>query len=1781
MGTFGDKKPSAFKIRRITKRIATIAIILITLMIVGVFLILQALRSEAIWRKYVFSSFFGPYWETCVEWRTFTPRVWPPGITIEGLTLHEPNEPEKTLLTVEKLEIESTFHTRPDQWDIEKIDVTNINLNLIQYDETTNWEIIKERLFSGKNPTEPPRRRLDEKIDLPQIYINDFSFLGLNVLYKNLSEQNDYEVLYTSRDPVFLTFPYPVTEKTIANLGTEIQSKGNLIFSIEGEKALNVPSELIFVISDLRNYPRSSAAVNFSAYTQDLQKQLLSIGATIPFDRLPVREKAVPFEDVRLILEGVQNDVLLTLTGPEGGASFDPLTGEFQGDVVVDVESPKLFNVLDEVLASERSEELYNKLEEVLSNSFGITINEGFRTSGFIHLKTRGLYQYAAVDENEILPADVQTTGSLIVEALEYTTLSSPYFKDSRLKPAIKSDWDINLSEVQQEVNGHVSLQVFENLATESENVPAFGLKLYGAEGGTSPFQFNPFLEEEDSKLLQETIHNYSMHGEASRLGLMQETVHTLLRRLRFSDTTLEMDVSELGDEFRERMIQSAFRGDVSLEDLKGRVKVYYDSASETISSNVSIKGERLNSDLFTLPYNVSADIQLLSEKNHIFLTDYELSLTNADNGDEVLIANLPRGSMTLQEGPVRPFEISDDVTSASIEISKLHSDSLPFLSAINNNLLHVVSGSEVLREALNDQEMAGTEKNHRSSLRMYIVRSDHVDIMGHLYLPESESRPDAIGASAKELLINVRATEGFENLTLGTILIRSEYTEFGVPEKIIRFDPENAEVSLTRLHDNLVTYQRSTDNPGTQWIDRLEHILQEELNLFGLIQSSMTSGRAYASLNLRNRNFTSISNQTLGKDFPLKEGSMDLVLQGVLSATQGSDVDAVGNLTIDKVGSVSSESSTPKVICDFLITERESSIRVSEATIGVLDPDGNPFVTATLDILFEKGSDALESTIHISFPNLDSFRRLSNYRFLPVISASQLLSRSLPLRTMVTDLSDTGSIDIDMHIGRDAADNRFTLEINERGDQFDLLEGIIPPFTYAIDQNLELKGSELTIKNFEAYLDSPQISESILSVVLQKPVYFSNDNSGGSSSLDLKFSKSVGELPIIIRELAAPYLHQTLVDGELEGVLSIAIPSSFKSALSGTKQAPLIKNSTFFEVQISDLMLESLESRFSGTLSGYFVKEGPIIGFDDLTVTLMDVASKPLEVSGSWYFDNSSERFFGEMAFSDWDRQIISILPYAGMIYEYLQEGTFNLIASYESFPGAGIRSMSFDLAGDNIQFESGFENRQRTELDSKFMLTTSIDEKTSEVLFSDLHFELNRSEGLAPNKRRIASITQKGNLLFSIPQKRFQLTGAPGTRVEGVLSPTEINLFGNLFRSLTGFPIKGGVIDGDFLLEKDGDEDLSSLTAQIQSAEWQPPKKPVELLNLYLKGTSASLHDEFVLEDLSFTIQDYDDLNTSDTITLNTRVDYAEPQIKVESDVYAESVNGERFLAFFTDIVNELNSQSSSENVLVNESIDSSDWTLSNILQRTRISLSGEIAQLNFRDLSFPNINLNASYEEGKYRLKSFAAEVNEGRLEFSGLMDTDELSTPWELSFELFQLDSKPWLTSFFPPAVQQKFKGTISAEGRFASNSTTLEDIQKDLTGSINLTVLDLEVDDKEVRELLPIEHGLDLKVLVDINGGNAQFRAHTPWEPDLDLAFQGILFNFFPTQFNDPWIRAVLRYDRLTTVGPREQELVQGVGWVPIRKKLYGFLVDLYGPLDESRGPSTKLRSAYY
>lgn len=1819
MGSFGDKPHSSLKPRRLVRRLLTLLALVVGGVALAAIAGMLAFKSEAFWRSQIFGAVFGPYWDTSISWEKFESHAFPPGITITGLSIHEPNAPEQYLLRATRLDFRGGLDTRPGYVDLQRLEMEGLSVRYVLHgDDDSNLSRVLNRVFEGRNPLDSSPRIPDPEQWLWTVDTDDFEVDGFTYAFEDRRPSGDPVVYrFESQGPTRVfsgpeagDHPRRLTDYfSVESFGEFTVRRGEVLASATGNLSVEVPR--------FADYPQTTLELN-ARLQPPRGESRFSVMATLPLERSAVRLKAIP-------LENIEADLMATAGTPplftlrEG--TLDPLTGEIRGAYYLGTESDVLWRSLGAFIAPAGLRALEDRLAHLPLGEDRVRLETSGRLAG------EGILQYAIVDEAERLPLNLDTTGRLDLEGFRLGALDAlgrfvrePGIEhDAPLPLDIGLEWFLDIEERAR--SGALRLAATAR-PTGIEGV-IVRTSIADPADPDRPITFNPFVDRGPQQFLtviQRQLATLPVYTRVTSweafLGATETYLFGLLDaigHLGMEDMSIRQEI-ELGrDEALGNFLRPVL-GDVTSAE-SGVLRVGAQIAEATGEAVWLVELDLLGVELGGLegPIDFEGRVRLAREGSRVRAEEMWLQLARRQSDGRLprTMRLVARGGSADAEEPANFVDFDSGRLRFDLELTSVRRELLEVLErlqsfSIADGLAQPVSRRLLDLLGLRPGDPAATTQM-RARLRGRF--DEKIRIAAEVEAMELPLAPILEGAARPGGAPSTVTVRWDQQIVLdpesGRVAIdginAGLFADAGATTPVLqfRFAPEDlVRLDLPRLGELLRAEAAQLSAGGHAHPRPLPLLVAGFLDRLAAVRGTLREGEAVVDLSIHQLDLAPHRGLLAERGIPIIGGHLSADLRIDLVG-EGRDprLGGVGTLRVDRLALAGLDEPVRELTSDFTFEDRDGFLHIGGLASTLTLRPGEPPVTLSCTTGFHPGTGEEAWTLRIDPATPGALAVLANMESNGVARAAQVFHR-LPL-SQLADLAGDGAPP-GMHFSGRRPDARSPLSLRARltGNGLDVLPGVLRPLGMEAKGDLVVYTDGATVLgSLSASLREEGTEEPLIAMELGEALLFPPPGEAdGLVRLRLDVAKDLARLAPRLADFPLPPLGRPISGGAVAGVIELDLPVRLEQALD------VPARSTRFLFRADDLALAGHPQRFESVIGGTLrSQDGFLILSPGRWLWSID-GERAGEVVYTANVEAASRVYRLQLDLRDFGPGILAAMPGA--------------LAPWASLPGARLAAalqLNGSLGGPHHVLT--LEARARDlglpppaleippppspPLHADLSLTAAFDGATSQVLLSLLdarvaYGELDEIEAGGPlpeNLPQLIRLEQPLPLALSLENRNRVAFGEEAEGLRATVGPVPLEQFRGTLARLAGLPIHEGLLEGEvFLSSTTGDEplvDQIGADLRISGGRWGRSDGATLPFTSEMRVRLGTRPGARRLEELAITMnypnepaRSRDHLMLSGVMDRTSGLDGTSGW-RAMATVRSESLAVDRLLGLVGDVQALLPEGPPGTAGEDDDGTRVYIETLFANVEDVSAELKGRLENLTFGQIAVTGADFGARVDKEELLLEGFRALLEEGEIVCSGRLEFDRGRLPWDFDLAVDGLALEPWVDTFAPVAAEQMEGGQLSAEVRLAGNGFRPVDLRESLNGFAGLKLLDWRPTFREGPVPLDLRAPLSVEGTVLLRRNTGVVRLVSLWHPECRIRVDGRIQPLFPARGTSREFRALTDYLRTTVVGPGGRfEVVDGRSY-PLRQPVYGVLLETEGRLGPQEGAETRLRSLNY
>ena len=1830
MATFGDKKPSRFRSRRLAKRGATVLLLVISGTIFVLSLLLWGISTEAFWRRFIFPHVFGPYWDTTLKWEEFEPNVFPPGATLKNVELVEPGANDRPFLRIKNLQLRLRYKSRPSKLDVERAEIDGVDVNLVVYNRNeTNLTRIVQRLFEGKNPSAPPTTVPRDNDIIPYILSSKVNIANASfhlIDKRNAAKQVEYG--FVASEPVQLQFTD--STETSSKPGrrdqfTRITAAGDFNALVD-DIHLKTTGRFQVDVPNLGKFPNTTAHVALALQPASGESARLNLSADIPLSRIPVRVNATPIQNLDLAMRVSESaEPWLHVSN----TNFDPLTGEATTTIAVKGMADQVAASLQGFVAEESRAAVnahimrYASLQPRRENQKSVEFDATATLTG------KGIAQYAIVDPSEHVPTELTANGTVITRNMPLESLSrfqemlARLSKDPKAEPTpfisdLRYSWAITADETRQQATLRADMQARPAGAQNDDLL--FSMSLVDADNPAEPVTFNPFrtgawdwrfpsLETVESKVpIYPVFPNYEqltsevlayLNRGTEALDALDLQGASLRHKVHIRDAaTLRALLAPIAPN-----VADAAEGDVELSATRRG-----GGLPSEWNANIRVDGIHLRgiSDVV----NAQGSVGFTREGDVLTASDLALKVFRGNGAGEPVEVSLglPRAGRDGSLGPVTPSYINLATGEAHFELyaNAIRREFLEILMQVQTFGLSRQLASPFYQNLLTVLGFRPNDVNANGEADVYVTGDigEEVRINSLLNVrnvPAAnfllESKPTITG---EDDLFDARFSQGFA-LNRATKLLKPEEFELEL------FPPQKRE-AFARLK---ITTEENTslDYPMLKSLaaEDIDHIANEGMQPQSL--KMLASTVLVRSTRLRQAirgdggrmEFTIPDADLRGwrrvlndGGIPIEGGKLNLHLATELNASDGdhSSVMAMGAFTISDVKLAGAERVIPEVRGTLNVVNEDNILAVKElqATLA-LDPAYDPTTmrftgSADVNSFASKWNLAIEEVNHSA---LDVLRSMSE--------SGIAIATSVMNRLLAGQLGEYAGpkarVNLNFSAESPADGSQLAIHAIQSGEDIDFLPAVLNPLSFRSEEKLVYTAQkQLIIESLGGEITEQDTTSPLLTFVLEKPSSL-DDTADTGSTLTIAARKSLTDIADRLARFPLPFFGRTITEGNIAGNMTLHIPAN----------ESLRQSVSDFELTLSGLRLSGFGKIIDGALTGRLVSDDDSVVLKDaaLDAHVDGISAGRIEINSR--YDVATKNLESTVEAIDVNGRLLEALPPDMAIWAQQPTTKLNMHGKFD----AGLndrtaqavfqmRVRDFGLPSTPLEDGSVITHPP---LNMDVELVSGFDRDTSTLLLQDFsalvakgsYPSAGRLDPLPENASALFRVTQLGTIIFDAGRQVFSSATLAGAGLHAELGPLDLGEYGIVLRRLAGVPLVKGVLAGEATVVASGfgATRIESGRAGLQLSQGIWEKSSGEKIPIEAGFMAAGGHREgaFRLDQAEAMIRYPAAENIPQTDSVAAVGYYTRTGIgkkrEFALDLTSPGMQLERVIALISDVQkNNAKSYAPTHPERSGVIDEQPRYELTSLAPKNlTATITGQFDNMAYKEVRFPDTSFKGTYRDGRVSLESLRSLVPEGEISMTGSADLRTGTPSWNYTLNVANVEAKPWVSSLARTEYYDKISGKLSANVHIEGKGLEGRELAETIRGDAKVSLRQGKFDNKRIGRFIGDESDIVADVELVVRNNRALFRLETPWNPSRDLLLQGYLRPLVPGPGGVRYLKAVGEATRMTAVGPRGREMDYRGNQMPFRQPIAGILFETDGPVGGNFSPKLHVRSVNY
>lgn len=1804
MSTWGDRKSSRFRTRRLARRVAVVAAVIALLLSIFFISLLVALRSETVWSRFVLPRYLGPYWDTALSWDSFEPRMFPPGIAIENLEIREPGDDSPPAVSIGSLDVQLDFGALGGDIDLRFVEVRDLQVHIRKYNlRESNLSRALERIVEGR----PTIRRTGPARPFPEIAANSFQIEGFRLTYENVIDPGaNLGLSFSANEPIEVRIPEnarPGGRPMLTDL-VQVRAAGSLE-TVAGIPLTAGNLDLQINIPNLRNFPANTANGTATITGANAGEHRVEFSAEFPLEAAPFRIAAIETTNIDLQLQSADRTTALA-TFRKG--SLDPYNGQLEGTLLVDASSAELLSALRSFLTPEALAAGTDFLESHPQLSRIRNDGRAFDVYTSATLSTGGFMQYAIIDEAERQPLEVRTRGVLSAERVPIPGLeelaSTLLGEEASFTGSLSTEWQLELD--RRRGAAAVWLRSSTRPTFLADDRIELGLRIHHPDNPQEPVRFNPFAEglsdvfAEDSP--QYESYDVLPQWEASLARFAPNILQclTALDVMGMREAEAAIDVTVESGELSARLLEPVLQQIQNAGN--GRFSVVFSQRGDvrpaSLRASARVRDVRLAE--IADPVMLDGELDIMRDAKRLVARTANIRISRSLQQDAPVVfeLGLPGEGPMGELGPPAPTFLDLQSGTAHFELAA---------TTIRREVLEVLlrvqtfNLSEQLAQPLYQQmlSMLGFDPSTReigARADIYMTGdmgpvariNSHLQIGGvpvatFLMLPE-EAR--SVGRK-----LDVSLLQG-AHLDRRTAVLTPERFDLRVsapgsfdPFLSVRLDSEQT-ISLD--YERLLGFaagevvQLTREQAATS----IKQLAARSLGRVARFEQALLSGAGNFVFEVPGFDLSQWADLLDASGIPIEGG----ILEGRVSAQVHRDeatqwTEGIGGFAIRELKFAGIEEPIPYVEGDLEVAESDSEIelRILRTRLG-FDNARNP---TTVSFRGRAKTDSFESEWHLEIEDINSaiLSVLERLRRAGIDRATSLL-QSMPTQLVVPDPGESGRVDLSFAANSNAAGDEIVLGAVQTGEELVAFPRLLRPLSFRLEQQMTiLNGETFRIDKLDGWLREEEVSNELLILELDNPITIGGTGSSSESAIvSVTAQRDLALLRDRLESFPIPIVNRTIEGGFLSGRFELEIPSG---ALGSPPIGMAFANTLAFSVE--DLRLSGYDVPIDGVLRGRLEKFGPELRLAPLSFSARVGEEEAGELSLRASYIVGSDDISATFDAIELRPLLIRALPDTFSRWASLEDSRLNLRAQITAAILSGqvaldLQARARNLALPPLTLRSGFDYAPPPlNLDLDFQ--ADVDSIARRATVSQMEALVtkgsvipgDRLEHLTNLEDSILRLSQSSPVSYDLRSNSFQPENPEGVSIELDAGPIDLTEFAPLMLQLYGLPLTQGTLTGTARLAAGAiaplRRDSLLVDFELEDGIWKHPggeEEPVaarlmvdgELLPDVVRLNQAEVRLDFPSDEL----QPVDHLAFSGYFERN-----GEPR-RAELDILSEGLRIGRLVRLAEGIAP----------IDPRETEQETDYDA--ILRRTRnveATFNGEFRNLRYREVSVPALRINATALNNRVQLQQLRSRVSEGDLMITGEADLSRANLPWQIEAALSRLEVQPWVESFASGGNMPGVTGELSGQMTLRGEGVELERLGETLFGNAKIQLRRMDIQHRAIRWLAGTRARLEADGTVLIENNVARLRVDTPWHPEFRLLAQGTARPVVPSNGAATHYKGMVRYDKMSDVGPRGRSMIEDGERYPFRQRLYGILVEIAGTLEEGASPSIAVRSLNY
>lgn len=1783
------------RLRRWATGLSVTATLLLAIL-VGIYAVLH---SQWFWRHVVVSRFFGPYWDTALQWGRVEVGFLPPRVLVDELVLREPGDGGTVVARIGRLDVRCTWESSVEELDLESVTIRDVRVHLIRFEDgETNAQRAVARLFEGAAVPASGRDLPRDTRLVPNLFLRAFQFNGFEFIHEDRAAPGGTRtVTLTANRPIEALLAARAEQFVPGRLDKYLALRSGGVLAIEDSAGrIATAVEGVVTLPRLQDFPDMVGAVNLAFSPVDGGSLRLGVVASLPLDRLAIRPVAVPFADLRVSLSD----------GPVELASldfleFDPLFGNITGDMRLEIPPGGLARVatawVGEAQTAARLGRLPAPVQSLLRES---------ALAGHVTLQGQGVGQYAITDPAERVAPTLTTSGELRLGRVSLAgipAVAGLWGESWARRPELPStaeidlDWQLVTSAAADKASGRVALT-----AHPTDWDPArMGVRfVVGAESpSTGTLELHPWgaapaaamvaLLAEPTLKLPRYRYLPDFEPALERPGGIALAAAALLDALRVEPGGGVALHIEANDPRAIAALAEPFLGttrDAGTLDLRVIAARPLDGGAERLDLAAAVGGLQLEG--IPEPIALTADTRLV--RTGSVLTAARLNVAMERQVPDsplppVLSIELSPGGLDGEAGPPRPtfFDFATGRGRAELVANTLRREILEILLRVQTFNLSGQLADPFYERLLGLLGFSPGDPNAEGQGRVFLSADlgPEIAVQSRVVMRNIPVRNlilQRAGRPAAGARFDARL---FQEATLDrqSLLLRPRMFDLGLtPSGLNR---EFATLRLDVAEDTVLDYEALLAFTTAEVMEASEAGIGDENPLKSLVLSyfdrikrlgrTVRGGGGRLLLNVPPTSLMPFRDLLAEAGLPLERGRLDLNLAASLHDPEvNPTTTAEGNFRLDDLRLSGMQDDLPPLWGTLRLKQTGPLLTIDPLTTALQFDGGR--APAAITFRAATRADTLESSWTLAAGPIgsDAVALLQRLDAAGLSGMARVLE-VIPTARLVEIAGENGEVGLNISAHTAPGATHGQLHAHQYGRQLRVLPRFLAPLSFDLRQTIDFEtrpGGAVRLVALSGDCREEGVAEPLAELDLNQPLLLTGGDpvAGDQSRVTLLAQKDLAPLADRLAELPLPLLDRSIVGGRVTALLSADIPAAPASiAMAGRPVRNMAR------IEASGLCFSGLHELYDATATATLDSSPGRLDLIDARLLMARAGAEVGELSVSATWAPGADLLVGDLA-ARMEPGLLAALPdrLAGWVRGQQARGRMAL--SVVAQPDAGVGDFTLEAAATGVGMPpvklSDGEVFQHPPLDFRSAVAGSWDATTEVLLVQKMEVELT-GPPVGDVAQPIAVLAQRnGGLLYHLRSWELEAQDGGDALLELALGPFDVATYKPLIVQLGRLPMAEGTLRGRAQLSprRGADGRLTNSLAAIlrwDNGVWRGQRAPERMeARVVVDGEvrGADIHvRELSVEALypDDPARPADNLVASGTYTASPR--------RLDLRLSSERVAADRVLLLAGDVQSLARRYAPAAPA---PGAAPAGPAVPSFFDGLAASLDARVDLLTWGALALSNARARATYEASQFRLEELLAEGAVGSLQMRGAARLGPVASPWDLAFRVRGLDSAPWVNALAPAEFRDRLAGTLDADISLRGDGLSMPDLQRSLESRGTVRLRGGMIQLPGADSLLGPEQDLALDLRLATTGNRAIFEAATPWNPWRHVILRGRIMDLIPPPEGRTTYHVQGQLIRTTPVGPRGRTMQYRGQTHPWRQDLFGATFEAAGAFQE-------------